>query len=45
MHGLNDFVCKDILLRSLAIKYVEVNGKKQDNALATRIIFSGLVYP
>jgi hypothetical protein len=31
--ALNRFVCKDVLLRYLATKYVLVNGKKQDIVL------------
>jgi hypothetical protein len=39
---LNGFMCKDILLRSLAIKHVVEKGKKQDIALGHKeSCFSG----
>ena len=38
-------MCKDKRVRYLAIKYVVVNGKKQDNVLATRSMFSTWVDP
>ena len=42
--GLNGFVCKDILLRSLATKYVVIKGKKQDVVLDDSRFSVGLTH-